>query len=321
MSTPPAKRQRTEDASTIITRSEFWSRDGSVVLQAANKQFRVHWSVLERNSSVFREMQGLPQPPDQPSVDGCPVVEIFDDPVDVEYLLKALYVPTFLGQEKLSIAAVGALIRLGRKYDFKDIFDSAVARLMAECPTTLDEFDRLPSLAMKTMVACPTAYFDLVAIASENNILSALPCAYYCLVEMFSMNQLFDGIVKEDGKLASLSPVDLRRCLVAHEKLLIKQFQPGYIFAWARKREFGDCTDPAGCLMRRMGEIVVEGCLDRARIAILEPPAGHSNFKGQNFCDACIQDVAESMAAGRKKIWEELPGIFDLPPWNELKNM
>jgi hypothetical protein len=39
-------------------------------------------------------MQGLPQPVDQDSVDGCPVVEISDDPVDVEYLLKALYNPS-----------------------------------------------------------------------------------------------------------------------------------------------------------------------------------------------------------------------------------
>ncbi|KAJ7809062.1 hypothetical protein B0H14DRAFT_2380041 [Mycena olivaceomarginata] len=120
---PSPKRQRTEDAP--ITRSEIWKRDGSVVLQAANTQFRVHWSVLEENSSVFRGMQGHPQPVDQDSVDGCPVVEISDDPVDVEYLLKALYNPS----KVLPFPVVSAFVRLGRKYDFKDLFDLAVARL------------------------------------------------------------------------------------------------------------------------------------------------------------------------------------------------
>jgi hypothetical protein len=63
------------------------------VLQAGNTQFRVHWSVLALHSSVFSGMQGLPQRDDQLTVEGCPVVELSDDPQDVEYLLKALYIP------------------------------------------------------------------------------------------------------------------------------------------------------------------------------------------------------------------------------------
>ncbi|KAJ7307101.1 hypothetical protein DFH08DRAFT_824363 [Mycena albidolilacea] len=139
MSSPPAKRQRTEDAP--ITRSEIWKRDGSVVLQAANTRFRVHWSILEQSSTVFRYMQALSRPADQPSVDGCPVVEISADPRDVEQLLNALYIPTFLSQKALPLPTVGSLIRLGRKYQFKDLFDSAVARLTDEYPITLEDFD------------------------------------------------------------------------------------------------------------------------------------------------------------------------------------
>jgi hypothetical protein len=91
MSSPAAKRQRTEDAPT---RSEIWHSDGSIVLQADNTQFRVHWGLLALHSSFFRNMQGLPQPPNQPSIDGCPIVALHDAVVDVEYLLKALYTPS-----------------------------------------------------------------------------------------------------------------------------------------------------------------------------------------------------------------------------------
>lgn len=68
MPSPPAKRQRTEDAA--ITRSEIWYPDGSVVLQAQGTQFRVHWGVL----AFFRN--ALPQPPisKRPGVDA--VVEL-----------------------------------------------------------------------------------------------------------------------------------------------------------------------------------------------------------------------------------------------------
>lgn len=76
-----------------ITRSDIWYHDGSLVLQAHNIQFRVHWSVLSQHSSFFRDMQGLPQPPDQPSVDGCPILELSDTVADIEHLLKALYNP------------------------------------------------------------------------------------------------------------------------------------------------------------------------------------------------------------------------------------
>ncbi|KAJ7307096.1 hypothetical protein DFH08DRAFT_901219 [Mycena albidolilacea] len=60
MPSPPAKRQRTGDKP--ITRSKMWHRDGSVVLQAGNTQFRVHWGVLALHSSVFHDMEERPQP-------------------------------------------------------------------------------------------------------------------------------------------------------------------------------------------------------------------------------------------------------------------
>jgi hypothetical protein len=90
----PTKRQRNEDAS--ITRSAIWYRDGSVVLQAQDTQFRVHWSVLAKHSAFFKDLEGLPQPnpADLPTVDGCPVVEIQDAVEDVEHLLTALYDPS-----------------------------------------------------------------------------------------------------------------------------------------------------------------------------------------------------------------------------------
>ncbi|KAF7370314.1 BTB domain-containing protein [Mycena sanguinolenta] len=120
------------------------------------------------HSSVFRDMQGLPQPPDQPTIDGCPIAELSDDPKDVEYLLKALYVPAFHCEKMLPLPGIGALIRLGRKYDFKYLFDSAVARLTTEIPPTLEEFDAETTGSIDWGEAEST--LDLIALASGNNI-------------------------------------------------------------------------------------------------------------------------------------------------------
>ncbi|KAF7351078.1 BTB domain-containing protein [Mycena sanguinolenta] len=181
MSSPPSKRQRTEET-VPMKRSDIWRSDGSVVLQAENMQFRVHWSVLALSSSVFRDMQDIPQPPDQPSVDGCPLVELQDSAIDVEHLLTALYDPTFLSRAALSLGVVGALLRLGRKYDFKNLFDSAVARLSFQNPATLEEYVNLivdGRYNLTRIIPYPGYTVDLLILARESNMGLVLPVAYY----------------------------------------------------------------------------------------------------------------------------------------------
>ncbi|KAJ7018337.1 hypothetical protein C8F04DRAFT_1151872 [Mycena alexandri] len=292
MSQPPGKRQRTEDAP--ITRSEFWHTDGSVILQAQNTQFRVHWGVLARNSSFFRDMQSLPQPPDQPTVEGCPVVELPDDEADVEFVLKALYTPTLLAESDLPLSAIGALVRLGHKYEFRDLFDSAVGRLAFENPTSFEEYQ---------------ARLRLVDL-EYNRLWSLLPCACFRLVTARSAAGLFNGLSREDGTLASLSLVDLRRC-----RLFTKQFESGYTFGWRRGWDFDGCANPPACGYIRTA--IVEGYSIHAGLLVFPKEL---SYIYKHLCPPCCQQLKAAMLAGFKKMWEELPGAFDLPAWNELKN-
>jgi len=98
-----SKRQRSDDSVSVsvidaeptpaVTRSEYWLDDGNIVLQAENVQFRVHRSVLARQSGVFKDMFGMPQPlqSEEPTVDGCPVVCLSDAADDVEAVLAIFY--------------------------------------------------------------------------------------------------------------------------------------------------------------------------------------------------------------------------------------
>ncbi|KAF7370418.1 BTB domain-containing protein [Mycena sanguinolenta] len=225
----PAKRKRNE---APIKRSELWFSDGSVILQAANTQFRVHLGVLARHSVIFRR-QGLVQSSDEPTVDGCPIVRLPDDPTDIEYLLKSLYDPTFHSRPRLPLPVVGALLRLGSKYRFKDLLDSIVARLTAEYPTTLVKYD-----AVRATFETIEWYFgieiDVVTLLSETRMFSAFPCACIRLLQLFDLDELFDGTDRSDGTCASLSRTDLRICAIARQKLLYKQFEPGYTLGLRR---------------------------------------------------------------------------------------
>jgi hypothetical protein len=86
------------NANTSKTRSKVWYKDGSVVLQAESTQFHVHWGVLLQHSDFFAaDLEGLPQPNNQPTVDGCHIIELQDPVVgreiSAEGAKKALYAP------------------------------------------------------------------------------------------------------------------------------------------------------------------------------------------------------------------------------------
>ncbi|KAK7025093.1 BTB domain-containing protein [Favolaschia claudopus] len=307
---PPAKRQRTDDTQT--TRSELWNEDGNIVLQAANTQFRVHWSVLARSSSVFSDMQGLPQPAEQPLVDGCPILEISDDPDDVEYLLKALYIPSFHCQTLLPFPVVRALIRLGRKYDFEYLYDSALARLRKEFPATLEEYDACEKST--TIEDDGWLTHDVISLARENEILSVLPAAYHFLLSFETLASLKFTEIFEEGHVA-LSILDLGKCIIGREKLFQTQFQPGYTLGWLRKRDFKDCTSLKPC--RKSREAVLASFVDaHLQDGLVTPESIFA--RGFLFCSGCRQHIRESTETGRKRMWQALPIFFDLPAWDEL---
>jgi len=74
-----------------LVRSDFWFRDGNVVIVAGSAAFKVHRGQLERHSEIFSDLFSIPQPKEQHLIDGCSYVELQDCPSDVFYFLSALY--------------------------------------------------------------------------------------------------------------------------------------------------------------------------------------------------------------------------------------
>ena len=68
-----------------------WFDDGTVVLQAELKQFRVYRGILSAYSNVFKEMFSLPQPAGRGEVEGCPIVHLDDSADDLGIVLEFLH--------------------------------------------------------------------------------------------------------------------------------------------------------------------------------------------------------------------------------------
>ena len=75
----------------IVAESDIWFEDGNVILVAGGVAFKVHRGQLERHSEIFRDLFSLPQPVDQPTLQGFPIVHLYDSPSDITFLLRALY--------------------------------------------------------------------------------------------------------------------------------------------------------------------------------------------------------------------------------------
>lgn len=70
----------------------FWFDDGNIVLIANRRMsYRVHGSIMSRRSKVFGDLLCIPRPDVQEDVEGCPVVHVSDDRMDLEAFLGLIY--------------------------------------------------------------------------------------------------------------------------------------------------------------------------------------------------------------------------------------
>ena len=91
---------------------DLYFDDGNVIISASTpggdlKYFRVHNSMLSKQSIVFKDMLSMPSPSEVDTYDGLPLVHVHDDVKELKQFLQAIYDPrkaisTFLaGQTSL----------------------------------------------------------------------------------------------------------------------------------------------------------------------------------------------------------------------------
>ncbi|KAJ7350491.1 hypothetical protein DFH08DRAFT_111759 [Mycena albidolilacea] len=209
---------------------------------------------------------------------------------------------------------VASFVRLGHKYDFKALFDIAVERLAFENPTTLEEYvallDALRPAIGKTVNHSTTRivhyagiHYDMLTLARENNLLAILPCAYYRFAKG-SLESIFREIQSLDGTVSTLSALDRITCALGHERLLQAQWQSGnslgWLIAW---KPAPDCKNVSRCQRRQQSRLNT----------ILISAKVHSfirvSYVQKAFCAPCAQLAETPLAAGRAKMWEDLPSF------------
>ena len=182
-------------------RSGIWFEDGNVVLEAERTRFKVYRGLLASNSSVFKDIFSVPQPPGpfEEAVDGCPLIRLSDSANDVEIVLRALTDSGFViardncsehscsflsfvcryitSKEPVPLERVVAFLRLGRKYDFEALRIDALRRIFYEVPISLEEYD---SRLHNSQIRYEDMFWPrILNLAREQKLISVLPLALF----------------------------------------------------------------------------------------------------------------------------------------------
>ncbi|KAG9001605.1 hypothetical protein FRB93_012031 [Tulasnella sp. JGI-2019a] len=113
----PLKRARVSGMDSCTKDSSFFFRDGTIFLVVETTVFKIHQSVLERHSTVFRDMFSIPSSADGGDAsnqwEGLPVVTLNDLAEDVRALLRLTYDTPPIDAP---LAMIGAVLRIAHKY-------------------------------------------------------------------------------------------------------------------------------------------------------------------------------------------------------------
>ncbi|CAE6508021.1 unnamed protein product [Rhizoctonia solani] len=184
----------------------FWLEDGNVVLVAkppSQTQFRVHQSVLSRQSPVFKELFSYPSRAKFERIQGCPVVPLGDTEEDITALLSALYDGLTLQRNSVSdIENISGQLRLATKYQISNIRDKILAYLRGEYPLDLLDVDRKNHEK--------EYLYDAITII-QLGVPELLPYAWYILAR--------NSFARHGGDTSRLSNDEMHRLMVGREKL------------------------------------------------------------------------------------------------------
>ncbi|KAJ7060941.1 hypothetical protein C8F01DRAFT_1369795 [Mycena amicta] len=321
-----------------IVRAKPWMPFGDIILRAEDTFFRVNRDILAMHSVVFRDMFEVARPvtgaslvslsgkleddSEDAMVDGCTVLRVHDSAQDWALVLAIMYSPTFgVTEEALDFDTLAALLRLGRKYDMESARSNATSRILYEFPRDFDAFNSLNS-DMTRIKYRPGIYADLLCLAYNCGLHSAVPLLVLCCSRAYTVSSIFFGIPRDDGSCVILSAELKSMLAISRENSLLFQH---ISLGWTRGD--GDmpigastCTSPTQCAgqLLALGHIIDKDHVTREGFDLgFMIDQWDGRWTGL-LCSGC-EDVARALyERGRYKAWEGLPVFCGLGEWENL---
>lgn len=328
------------DLSAVHKSHDLWYPDGTVILRAEGTLYCVYGGFLCQHSAVFKDMFEACQ--SQETLEGRPVIPMFDPVDDVYHFLKAIYDAQCVLLRSLSASAecsfwnlesapvrfletrilhdvpsMMTVLRMMTKYQVKYFRQRTLETLLyAHCPSAdLASYRRKDTV--KPFSMHPATYIHIIngALAAAAPVL--LPSALYHLVAICGEREILQGTPSADGsELRLLDAEDKLKALLGLRNLReALRMRVDKFLCYPTFEDLKDCARPLIC---RSIFSAKARQLDRARSLPTfrdEVPDGRI---ARLSCETCYAKWQSSREEGLKEVWEALPSFFDLPPWQEL---
>ncbi|KAJ7633599.1 hypothetical protein DFH06DRAFT_1055659 [Mycena polygramma] len=303
---------------------DLWFSDGSLVIKAGTKMFRVSKAQLAARSTVFEAMvaAGPPENSQDELIEGSPVVVLHDSGEDVEAFLRAIFDSSFFmpPPEPVYLTDTLAILRLSHKYDVGYLHRRALQHLsrrfyfasQKEFEARVNHFKQPPGYETTT----PRA-FALISAAQEVGALWLLPLAYYSACTRLKFDQLLTAA--DNGA----DEIQGRTCLVGCHFLAQALFRVHGFLA----HPADNCLNPNHCHALRCSwwsALVtnISSPHDVTPLHFWEKIWGTAPSDSKiKLCVHCYTTARDEYQREVERCWDALPSYFGLPGWPELHAM
>jgi hypothetical protein len=222
----------------------------------------------------------------------------------------------FVDKQSIPFRVVSAFLRLGKKYDLKQLYREAFTRLHHDFPSKLEAWD---ANALYDRISFQAGLeFDTINLLREVDIPLFLPSAFVfvCQDVDFDVHEILGGIRRDDSSLALLSMEDSAILLRGRQTLMDRQAESTFIWLddEAAGDIFPDCAQPPKCAAAR--EKIFYSLWHPLPLCIAL--ADWDVRWEARLCKECIRQSKIKHHDGRQQIWKELPSIFGFPEWQQL---
>ena len=183
---------------------------------------------------------------------------------------------------------------------------------MTTFPHTLEDWKRRE--VIRTIPALDNTPFAALRIAKEFDLTWLLPSIFYC-ISSHPIEKTLDGF-KWAGEDLELSWVDKRAALMGRAKILLSQSRNAVLLTKVSGIPIEGCTS-THCSSARASHAEMLG--GWAMAGLLDYFEDNSETYAVDFCETCRPLCKDQCDAASQIMWDELPGMFELPGWNELE--
>jgi hypothetical protein len=308
---PAAKNER-------ATRStKVWYDDGTVILKAGSTMFRVYKGILASRSPVFQDMFLKAQPDTTSSDDECPSIELQDDPKTLELFLLILHDFRFTETHPLGFRDAVQVVLLSNKY-CADVVEQWAIRYIHK-PYGATKLVHYLSLAKsKERNLDGSDHVTVINIARLCNRKYLLPLAFYLAATTLTLDEIYMGVKNRSGGLTTFDDRNDAKICAEGKLRMAHTFHLSSFLLFGRLggkgcKCYGNWASKSVERWLPVGEPKSEEDL-RLDLAITIKNINAFTMTSRTFCGACVLSF---MYDKQQLIWDSIPGLFGLDPWEK----